>query len=124
MPYKNPDEHRKASARYYARHKERALGSLQRWREKGGRQVQRSTFLKRKYGISVEDYDRMTQERNGLCDICGRPPRAKKLHVDHDHDTGKVRGLLCFTCNTRLVFIEEGLHMKALKYLEKAKSRD
>jgi len=36
------------------------------------------------------------------CWICGRPPKTRRLHIDHDHRTGKVRGLLCHSCNRRL----------------------
>ena len=56
----------------------------------------RTYHLKRRYGISAEDADAMLAEQNGLCAICEAAPAA---HVDHDHDTGAVRQLLCFNCN-------------------------
>lgn len=61
-------------------------------------------YLKTRYGISPEEYLLMEQAQGGLCKICRKPPsgRWKRLHVDHDHATGKVRGLLCFRCNTML----------------------
>ena len=61
-------------------------------------------YLKTRYGLTVEEYQAMEQTQGGLCAICKGPPcgRYKRLHVDHDHTTGKVRGLLCFTCNTLL----------------------
>lgn len=58
--------------------------------------------LKHYYNITIEDYNRMMSEQRGVCVLCGKPPtqrRFKKLHVDHDHKTGKVRGLLCRGCN-------------------------
>ena len=56
----------------------------------------RTYHLGRRYGISAEEADLMLAEQNGLCAICGAAPAA---HVDHDHDTGAVRQLLCFNCN-------------------------
>ncbi len=57
-----------------------------------------------KYGITVEDYDRMFDAQGGVCAICSRPASggptsASRLHIDHCHTTGKVRALLCSTCN-------------------------
>lgn len=51
-----------------------------------------------RYGMTVEDYDRMLAEQEGRCAACGDVP-TKRLHVDHDHSTGQVRGLLCGECN-------------------------
>ena len=63
----------------------------------------RKTHLKTKYGLTPEDYDRMLEDQAGGCAICGKPPRPDiSLHVDHDHETGRIRGLLCFTCNNGL----------------------
>ena len=50
-----------------------------------------------KYGITEDDYDRMYEEQQGLCKICNR---ARMLVVDHNHETNKVRSLLCSGCNT------------------------
>jgi hypothetical protein len=41
----------------------------------------------------------MFEGQSGVCAICGRPPGAKRLDVDHNHETGKIRGLLCGSCN-------------------------
>ena len=56
----------------------------------------RHYHLKRRYGIGADDFDRMVAEQGGLCAICGRPDPE---HVDHDHVSGDVRGILCFNCN-------------------------
>lgn len=65
--------------------------------------------LQRKYGITIDDYNRMLQAQNGKCGICGREETRKlkdgrdtRLSVDHCHKTNKVRGLLCFACNSTL----------------------
>lgn len=77
-----------------------------------GRAAAHRYTLKRKYGMTRGDYDRMLEEQGGGCAICGetnpgcRNPHAKKTRtafaVDHDHGTGNVRGLLCDDCNQAL----------------------
>lgn len=58
-----------------------------------------------RYGMTVEDHDAMLAAQDGVCAICGNPPdpdgvrAASRLHIDHDHATGRVRGLLCNLCN-------------------------
>lgn len=65
--------------------------------------MDRRSHLKRKYGITPEPYDALLAEQEGGCAICGRPPRSDiALHVDHEHGTGRIRGLLCFRCNNAL----------------------
>lgn len=60
----------------------------------------RRCMLKRRYGITLEEYEKMFAEQDGKCAICkGVCPTGRNLAVDHDHDTGKVRGLLCSRCN-------------------------
>lgn len=70
------------------------------------RSAQRGYRLKRRYGITAEQYDALLEAQGGVCAICGEPPKGKALHVDHDHATGGVRGLLCGgyrSCNTTLL---------------------
>lgn len=78
--------------------------ALRRWAERNPEKVRakaRKLQLKKKYGLSLEDYRRMVAARGGLCDCCGKEPRGKRgLFVDHDHVTEKVRGLLCYHCNS------------------------
>ncbi len=65
---------------------------------------QRDRYLRRKYGIGIKDYNRILKAQKGKCAICGKPPKpGKNLHVDHDHVTGDIRGLLDFYCNKRVV---------------------
>ena len=80
--------------------------------------------LKYKFGITLEDFDRMVESQNGLCAICeGKNVkingRIVSLAVDHNHETGKVRGLLCNGCNTSLGrFKTIAILKKVIKYLE------
>jgi hypothetical protein len=67
----------------------------------------RKSHLKRTFGLTLEDYDRMLAEQGGGCAICGRLPDKTALHVDHCHETGRVRGLLCFRCNAAIGHLRE-----------------
>jgi hypothetical protein len=82
----------------------------------------RAGYLKRKYGITIEQYDEMLKAQGGVCAICRKArPEGRTLHVDHDHETGEVRGLLCFRCNNALGDFEEEyeLFQKAADYLDR-----
>src|SRR5437016_3981322 len=57
----------------------------------------------RKYDITVDQYKMLLERQNGVCAICGLPPKTRRLAVDHDHITKRVRGLLCFRCNRSIV---------------------
>jgi hypothetical protein len=65
------------------------------------------------YGTTPEGYDQLLQDQKGLCALCQRPERKlyrgqlMRLAVDHDHVTGRVRGLLCHACNTALGLLED-----------------
>jgi hypothetical protein len=57
----------------------------------------------RRMRVTPEEFDRLNTEQKGVCRICGRPnENGKRLFIDHDHETGKVRGLTCDRCNTGL----------------------
>jgi hypothetical protein len=78
--------------------------------------------LKRKYGLTLEQYDEMLHTQDGVCAICGEPrPGERTLHVDHDHETGVIRGLLCFRCNNALGDFREEyeLFQRAADYLDR-----
>lgn len=76
----------------------------------------------RAYGLTLADYDCLLIYLNGKCAICGFP---KRLDVDHDHDTGYVRGLLCPDCNSGLALFRHSTDIiaDAIKYLEKHANR-
>lgn len=76
--------------------------------------------LRHRYGISVEYYNELVQKQRGLCAICQQPPpKAKRLHVDHCHETNRIRGLLCIHCNRALGSLGDNLEgvMRAVRYL-------
>jgi hypothetical protein len=72
------------------------------------------------YGLRLGEYDERFRNQNGCCDIC-KQPSERTLHVDHDHVTGKVRGLLCAACNFGLgAFRDSVLDLRrAIEYLTK-----
>ena len=96
---------------YHAKHNERLV------RENANR------HLKRVYGITIEEYESMLDDRDGKCDICGRTDsrhRSGKMQVDHCHESGEIRGILCFPCNSSLGGFGDDIETlrKALKYME------
>lgn len=90
--------------------------ALKEWREKNPEQAYRmeaNRHLKRKFGITFDVYEKMKDEQGGLCKLCKNPEntrnrgsREQRFAVDHCHLTNKIRGLLCFKCNTGLAWIE------------------
>lgn len=72
------------------------------------------------HGLEPHEFDRMFNEQNGVCAICGKEcASGKRLAIDHNHTTGRVRGLLCSNCNTSLggFMDSEELLMSAVSYL-------
>lgn len=85
-------------------------------------------YLQKNYGITLDDYYQMLDNQNGCCAVCNALPptgRKKYLAVDHDHDTGKVRGLLCDNCNRAIGLLKDNVEVldKASEYLKKTNTR-
>jgi hypothetical protein len=80
------------------------------------------SYLKQRYGMTVEQYQKMFDEQGGKCAICQRPETvAKRLSVDHCHTTGKVRSLLCHNCNAGIGHFKENPEVlsEAITYLQR-----
>lgn len=81
----------------------------------------RIAHLKKNYGITLDQYDEMFAKQKGVCAICSQPEVSKReyLCVDHDHASGRVRGLLCHDCNIGLgKFKDDATRLnKAIWYL-------
>ena len=109
---------------WYIENKQREIDRVQAWRdanpEKYAKYQQtyrsrperkladRAGHLKRKFGLTLEQYDELLASQGGGCAICGDAPEVNvSLHIDHDHDTGAVRGLLCLRCNNALGQLKE-----------------
>jgi hypothetical protein len=87
----------------------------------------RSSALKGKFGITLDEYNALLVKQKHTCAVCHKPDQTKtgqsrRLAVDHNHETGKVRGLLCFRCNLELGFFEDKARLTRLvAYLESHK---
>lgn len=96
-------------------------------RTERGRQVLVNSKLKRKYGLTLEDFKALSGWQGDRCAICERSETApdyrtgstRALSVDHDHGTGELRGLLCGACNTALGLLDhdEDRLLRAIAYL-------
>lgn len=76
------------------------------------------------YGISLLEYNTMLVRQGGVCAGCLGPPTAYKvLCVDHDHETNKIRGLLCYHCNLALGYLKDSLETlgRLANYLKESK---
>lgn len=115
--HRNNKEHKAA---YDTKHRVRRSASTLRWIAANRKRVA-NTYLKRSYGISLEDFEILLKKQNGVCKICTQScSRHSRLSVDHCHSTGVIRGLLCDRCNTGIGKFEDNpeLLRKAAEYLE------
>lgn len=128
-----PDR-REYSKKYYLNNKDKLKHNGQVYRNSNKEQLrlkakERNTpaylkdiVLRNKYGINLEIYNRMFQEQDGCCALCGKHQSEFKLAlaVDHCHETNKVRSLLCPNCNSGIGNLRDSKEMlfKAIKYLE------
>ena len=110
---KNKDKTRAAALRYRARHPARVAA------------LTHARYVKSKYGIDAAAYKMLTLAQEGRCAICLRsePVIYKNWCVDHDHITGKVRGLLCSYCNSALGLMGDASETlrRAADYLDRVK---
>ena len=84
---------------------ERVRATTDRFRAAGKKEVSdRKSHLKRNYGLTLEAFDALLASQGGGCTICGRPDAD---NVDHDHETGRVRGILCFPCNVAIGLLHD-----------------
>jgi len=99
--------------------------SKKKWRAnnpESHKQSYTKSNLKNSYNITLEEYDQMLMAQKGCCKICSRHHTEFKraLAVDHCHETGKIRALLCFNCNSVLGYAKEDTNTlkSAIKYLK------
>jgi hypothetical protein len=95
-----PNRYKKCGVQAYCRecNRPRAVAQMQRFRRENP-ELAMLRDRKRKYGITEEQFHSMLEAQDNACAICRRAITTFNLHVDHCHGTGRVRGLLCKTCN-------------------------
>jgi DNA-directed RNA polymerase specialized sigma subunit len=93
------------------------------WRERNPEEYRRQcrkAHLKRRYGMTLEEYDELFEAQNGICAIC---LEAEATDVDHEKPSGRIRGLLCHRCNWAMgIFGDNANRLRsAANYLEEKK---
>lgn len=131
LSYWCKDCHNDAKRRSRLSNPQRERDSNHTWRKNNENKYKlslRRVNLKGKYGLTIEDYVRLLEKQGGKCALCGRSGTGrrttKNYNVDHNHLTGKIRGLLCHQCNLGLGIL--GLDSvprvkKLIKYLHKGR---
>lgn len=101
--YKNKKKYAERSKKYRAKNQDKIR--LKEAARERNPEVSRRYQLKRRFGITPEQYQELLDKQDGNCAVCGKHHSEfnKRLAVDHDHITSEIRGLLCFTCNHRVV---------------------
>jgi hypothetical protein len=129
---KNREKRRAQSRAHYDKNRDamkvKNLMKMRARRARLGPMGVRELKLHWRYRITLEDYDRMLLEQGGGCAVCGGPPKCNKrlttpiYYIDHDHNSGRVRGLLCFTCNAGIgsFYDRPGLLRAAAEYIERS----
>lgn len=120
----HPKETRVTQKRYRLAHLEQERARKKaKYKENPERIYERN--LKNKYNLSLDAFNAMRLFQGNACAIC-KEPFAKTPHVDHDHETGNIRGLLCPMCNSGIgYFKDDPLRLRvAIEYLEKKEKRN
>jgi hypothetical protein len=128
MPYKDKNSvaRKESLQRYWIKNKE-SINAKRELNKEQNIEWKRTSHLKR-YGLTKEMFEELVLSQNGRCAICDTVPikisKAMEfrntLYVDHNHDTGQIRGLLCQKCNVKLTAIENKEFMNlAIEYLKK-----
>jgi Recombination endonuclease VII len=104
----NPEKSKQQERTWYERNRERALENANKWQKENPERRFRHK-LKDRFGLTSDQYYQLLKEQNFRCAGCLRKPSELKIRlaVDHCHDTGKIRGLLCTRCNYLLGRLED-----------------
>lgn len=116
---------RRRNYRWWKDHHRAAFNAYMRDynKTKKARRCQLSRRLKVRYGLTIKDYEAILKSQKGGCKLCGRGPKKhRRLAIDHCHNTGRVRGLLCDGCNRSLAILEDKITLaKAIDYINSIK---
>ena len=141
----NSSEKKEKQKLYYQKNKEKLIKKAVEWRNKNRGRVNRkrrelyklcpdrvvSDWRRRNYkrfNLTIEKYQALFESQKGLCAICSvyHKDYGKRLSIDHNHKTGKIRGVLCHSCNTSLGGFKDSVEIlnKAIEYLEAYTAND
>jgi hypothetical protein len=116
----NPDKRQEQKRRHYEKHKDRIDQRAKDWYENNKERHVHNALL-RKYGVTLEQYNLLRAQQDFCCAICNdhEDSVGKKMFVDHDHVTGKIRKLLCTKCNVGIGMLKDNpdIMERAAKYL-------
>lgn len=124
---RNAEVRRQKSREYAATHREEVLAkkrAYMRKRHAEQPELNRLRQISYKYGLSPEEYSALVERTGPTCPLCDEEFRGRGLHkrcVDHDHQTGKVRGLICSACNTAIGYFGDNPQRieSAIRYLRR-----
>ena len=101
----DPRKHIERAQRWQRANPDRYRAKLQNYAVSGKKKISdRKSHLKRKYGLTLEAFDELLASQGGGCAICGK---ADVDNFDHDHESGRVRGILCWNCNVAIGQLED-----------------
>lgn len=123
MPYVNSEQRRAARRVRYASKREQICEQERGyWASKA--EMHRNRRLQRRYGITIEQFGAIIDAQRGRCALCEEPLKlgTKSVHVDHCHETGKVRGVLCARCNLGIGRFGDNIRglERAIEYLKRS----
>jgi len=113
----------KSNTRYYQRECKDCCkaGRSMWWKSEKGKLSSANTKLKRRFGMTLEEYIHLLNKCGGKCEICGAEMSSNnhRLGIDHNHITGEIRGILCNACNVGIANLKEDMSIleSAIKYL-------
>jgi hypothetical protein len=125
----NKEKQKEHRDKWRKKNREKDLVSKAKYRSENKEKIAegyRRHILRKKFNLTKEDYDQVLANQNGTCAICSLScETGRDLAVDHDHETGKIRGLLCRNCNVSLGLMKDdpARLRKAAEYLEQAEIR-
>ena len=135
---KNPERLKELKSKSYYRNREKTLATVKAYQNKNrdvilkkakenykkNPELYKERRLKYKYGLTFADKEKMFAEQEGKCNICLNNFQIHELHIDHNHKTNLVRGLLCPHCNTALGLVKEDTNIliNMVNYLNKDKN--
>lgn len=134
--HENPEKKAALDRKYYLRNRQKMIDRMAKWRKDNPKKARaqwvgrrsknpeawRGYRYKWAYGITLDDYNKMFKQQGGCCAVCGKHQNEIKriLHVEHNHKTNEIRGLVCSKCNLAIAYLEDKeLCLKVTLFLQR-----